>query len=63
VTDFLVGADGVAGFWFGALAEHGSFVARQGRAFVELAVHLALELAHGPAAAQGLGLVESEGFG
>jgi len=43
--------------------DYGSFVARQGRAFVELAVHLALELAHGPAAAQRLGLVESEGFG
>ena len=63
IADFLIGRDGVARLWLGALGEHGGLVARKGRALVELTVHLALELAHRPAATQSLGLVESEGFG
>ena len=63
MSDFLVGGDGIAWLRLCAFAEHGSLVTRQGGSFVELAVHLALELAHRPAAAQGLGLVEGEGFG
>ena len=63
MADFLIGADGVAGPGFGPLGEHGGLVAREGGAFVELAVHLPLELAHGPAAAQSFGVVEGEGFG
>ena len=59
----VVGADGVARLRFQAFRQHGGFVAREGGAFVELAVHLALELAHGPAAAQSLGVVKGEGFG
>ena len=43
--------------------EHGGLVAGKGGALVELAVDLAVELAHGPAAAQGLGVVEGEGRG
>jgi hypothetical protein len=63
MSDFLVGADAIAWLRLGTFAEHGGLVTRQGRAFVELAVHLALELAHRPASAQGFGLVEGEGFG
>ena len=40
------------------LFQHRGFVARQRRAFVELAIDLALKLAHRPAAAQGFGLIK-----
>lgn len=63
VADFLVGADGVAGLGLSAFGEHGGLVAREGGAFVELAVHLPLELAHGPAAAQGFGMIKRKRLG
>ena len=62
MSDFLVGADCIARLGLGTLDQHGGLAARQGRAFIELAIHLALELAHRPAVAQGLGLVEGEGL-
>lgn len=63
VSDFLIRADGIAGLRFGALRQHRRLVARKRGAFVELAVDLPLVLAHGPATAQRLGLVEGESFG
>jgi len=57
MADFLVGADGVAGLGLGALGEHGALVAREGGTFVKLAAHLPLELAHGPPATQGFGVI------
>ena len=53
--------DEVAGLGLFGLSQHRRLVVRQGGAFVELAVDLAVELAHRPAAAQGLGFVEGAG--
>ena len=63
VFDFLLGRDAVGRARARAFAEHGGFVARKGGAFVEERGHLAIQLAHGPAAAQGLGFVEGARFG
>ena len=43
----------------GSALEHRCLVLRQGGAFVELATDVAIELAHGPTAAQRLGLIEA----
>ena len=62
VFDGLLGREGVAGFGNLGLSQHGGLVARQGDALVELAVHLPVELAHRPAAAQRFGFVEGAGL-
>jgi hypothetical protein len=60
MTDFFVGTDGVARRGLRALGKHGGLVVREGGALVKLAVDLALQLAHRPAAAQGLGVVKGD---
>src|SRR4051812_27015313 len=59
ILDFLLRRDDVV--WRARLpfAKHGRFVPRKGRALVELASDLAVQLAHRPAAAKGLRLVEA----
>jgi hypothetical protein len=62
VANLLVGADGVSRLRLATFGQHGGLVARKAGALVELAVNLPLELAYGPATAQGFGVIKSEGF-
>jgi len=45
---------------FYAFAEHGGFVAGKGDPFIQLTVHLPLQLSHRPTSAQRLGVVKTE---
>ena len=58
MTDFFLGGDRVAGLFLRALGQHRDLVPRERGALVELTVDLPLELPHGPAAAQGFGVIE-----
>mmetsp|Transcript_42322 Transcript_42322/g.99368 ORF Transcript_42322/g.99368 Transcript_42322/m.99368 type:complete len:305 (-) Transcript_42322:2094-3008(-) len=58
VFDGIAGRDGIFGLGHRALGQHRRLVFRQRRALVELAADLPIQLAHAPAAAQGLGFIE-----
>jgi hypothetical protein len=62
VFDGLLGRDGVARLGHFALFQHRRLVVRQGGALVKLAVDLAVELAHRPAATQRLGFIKGAGL-
>ena len=61
VLDLFLGQHHVARLTARALSKHRRLVSRQRRALVELGLNLAIELAHRPAGAQGLGFVETPG--
>ena len=58
IFDGLLGRDGVTGLGNLTIFQHRGLVARQGSAFVKLAVGLAVELTHRPAATQRLGFIK-----
>ncbi len=62
VLDRVAGHDDILGPGHGCLGQHCCLVLGQGRAFVELTSDLTVELAHAPATAQRLDLVEMPGM-